>query len=431
MSQLLSPTDLQLRLQSLVTKPSKRTKEQHFEAYNKLRQRMKNQLKEAAKGQGTSLALNNIDELTRLYSIVEKDHVRDTKVHLEDSEVFKEASGFAALNARNIRLGETGVSLNEKDVIKRLKRWAATDESVVGVVKQDASGNGNEVEGEESDDDASDADDSSMDNDLLADEFTFNKINWLKLGVLYHQLSKKAISVNFLHGPLASERKRAAPRARTVDDTKNGTSTTARAVEARDIQDDEEKNTAYMVRMIYEIYLTKDDGEELNFYKFFIDPFSFAQSVENLFYTSFLVKDGRLKLYRGKNGYPCVMRVSQQEIEESRLDGSNLFSSHHIATFNYDVWHYLIETFDIKDSFLGHRDEDEDQIPEEDLNEEDDEEASENGNENGREIEEEEDKEEEEAAVAEMLNGKASNSIDSLPDSMGSSPSTTASFEED
>lgn len=341
---------------SLVSK-AKLTKQDHLNAYNKLRQRMKNQLKLAAKGEGSALSLSNIEELKKLYNALEKEKVRDTKIHLEDSEVFKEASDFAALNARNLRFGEGGIALDERDVLKRLRKYAATDSSILSdIVKEDQDGGDAYGEGNEDEDE-----------ELITDEYTFNKVNWLKLGVLYYQISKKPILVDFLNGPLANEKKRATNRTRNIDDTRGGRSTTARHVEASDVAQDEEKNTAYMVRLVYDKYLKKESKEEINFFKFFINPHSFAQSVENLFYTSFLIKDGRLKLYTGKLGVPCISRVSQKELEQIKLDSSNILSSHHIATFNYDVWQYFIQELDIKEAFLGHREGIEDQVPAEDF----------------------------------------------------------------
>ncbi|KAI5949168.1 hypothetical protein KGF57_004766 [Candida theae] len=340
---------------SSVRKP-KLTKQEHLNAYHTLRQRMRNQLKLAAKGEGSEVLRHNIDELNRLYHALETEKVRDTKIHLEDSEVFKEASEFAALNARNLRFGDAGISLDERDVLKRLRKFAASDSSVLNdIVKEDQNG------GED------DFDDDDADSFPITDEYTFNKVNWLKLGVLYHQISKKPISVDFLNGPLANEKRRQANRTRNVDDTKSGRSTTARHVEASDLAQDEEKNTAYMVRLVYDKYLKRESDEEVNFFKFFIDPHSFAQSVENLFYTSFLIKDGRLKLYMGKSGVPCITRVNQTELEQIKLDSSKILSSHHVATFNYDVWQNFIEELDLKEAFLGHREGIEDQIPAEDL----------------------------------------------------------------
>lgn len=343
---------------SQVRKP-KLTKQEHLDAYNKLRQRMRNQLKLAAKGEGSALSLSNIQELKRLYHALETGKVRDTKIHLEDSEVFKEASDFAALNARNLKFGDGGISLDEGDVLRRLRKYAATDSSILSdIVKEDENG-GDEYYGRR--------DDGDDDDEPITDEYTFNKFNWLKLGVLYHQVSKKPILIDFLNGPLANEKKRATTRTRNVDDTKGGRSTTARHVEAGDIAQDEEKNTAYMVRLVYGKYLKKESDEEINFFKFFINPLSFSQSVENLFYTSFLIKDGRLKLYANNLGVPCISRVSQKELEQIKLDSSSILSSHHIATFNYDVWQYFIQELNLKEAFLGHREGLEDQIPPEDL----------------------------------------------------------------
>ncbi|KAI5970066.1 hypothetical protein CANMA_000890 [Candida margitis] len=350
-----------VQTQTASVRKTKLTKQDHLGAYNKLRQRMKNQLRLAAKGEGSAESLSNIEELKRLYNALEKEKVRDTKIHLEDSEVFKEASNFAALNARNLRFGESGIALDERDVLKRLRKYAATDSSILSdIAKTDE--NDADVGGYDDDDDGDDGDD-----ELITDEYTFNKVNWLKLGVLYQQLSRKPISIDFLNGPLANEKKRAITRTRNVDDTKGGRSTTARNVEASDILQDEEKNTAYMVRLVYDKYLKKQNDEDINFFRFFINPKSFAQSVENLFYTSFLIKDGRLKLYTGASGVPCISRVNQKELEQIKLDSSNILSSHHIATFNYDVWQHFIEELDIKEAFLGHREEIEDQIPAEDL----------------------------------------------------------------
>ncbi|KAI5965565.1 uncharacterized protein KGF55_000927 [Candida pseudojiufengensis] len=347
----MTQTQTEVETQSI----RKHSKQEHYESYGTLSKNVKNNIKKAAAGEATELTIKYIDEIKDLYENLEKEKVRDTKIHLEDSEVFKDVSGFAALNARNLRFGDHGIALDDKDVFKKLKRFAATDDSIL-------------KEEEENDDMEIDQDDEDEENDFIQGEFQFNTVNWLKLGILYYQVSKKPISIEFLNGPLASEKRKLTPRTRTIDDTKkNGSSTTARAVAATDINGDEEKNTAHMVRLVYDTYLKKDPQEEINFYQFFIDPESFAQSVENLFYTSFLVKDGRLKLYTSTiTGHPCIKRVSSKELAESKLDSSTLLSSHHVATFDYHVWQNFIEEFNITESFLGHRDEEEDRMPIED-----------------------------------------------------------------
>ncbi|CAI5759556.1 unnamed protein product [Candida verbasci] len=322
----------------------KLSKADYFENYEKLRMKMKNEMNAAYKGEGSSISLNYLNELNKLYCLVQKQKIKDTKVHLEDSEVFKEASDFAALNARNIKFGNNLISLDDLDFLKHLKKFAKTNGSAI------------------INDDLDDDDEEEEEEDIIEGEHIFNQTNWLSLGMLYYQVSKKPISVDFLNGPIESERKKINQRSRNIDDTKGGSSTTARQVEASDIQDNEEKNTAYMVRKIYEHYIQNDDGSGIIFYRFFINPFSFSQSIENLFFTSFLIKDGRLKLY-DNDGIPTIKRVSNEELHQSQLDSSNVVSNHHIASFNYKVWKDSIEMYNISDCFLGHRTEQEDQMP--------------------------------------------------------------------
>lgn len=110
------------------------------------------------------------------------------------------------------------------------------------------------------------------------------------MGYFIIKLVRKPILVDFLNGPLKAE-KRKIVRTRNIDDTKGkSSSTTARQVQASDISGNEEQNTANMVKMVYRTYIEKDDGEGVNLFKFFINPFSFGQSVRIYFTQVFLLK---------------------------------------------------------------------------------------------------------------------------------------------
>ncbi|KAL6452022.1 NSE4 Non-structural maintenance of chromosome element 4 [Candida maltosa Xu316] len=330
----------------------KYARHEQIEEYERLRQRIKNNFKDAVKGQAMDLSLNYIDEIAEIYNRVQTQKTKDTSVHREDSEVFKETSKFAALNARNMKFDDSALTLDEWQFFKCLKKYAITDPSLLTSADMDIT-----TYDQNEDDD---------DDDIVGEQL-FNQTNWLKLGILYHQVSKKAISVDFLNGPLKTE-KRKVTRTRNVDDTKSiASATTARQVQASDISGNEEQNTANMVKMVYRTYLEKDEGQETNLFRFFINPTSFGQSIENLFYTSFLVKDGRLKLYLNDYGVPCIQRVSNDEIRQAQMESNKIMSSHHIATFNYGAWKKYIDTYSIEDAFLGHRNEPEDQMPADDL----------------------------------------------------------------
>jgi Uncharacterized conserved protein len=335
-------------------KVPKLSKQEHIDNYDRLRYQLRNEQSEASKGNASELVIQHLDEIQQLYSRVQTDKNRDTKVHLKDSEAFKETSDFAAMNVRNMKLDDAGVSIGVKEFVGNLKKFM-TDTAFVKE-DEDRSEVPEDYEDEE-----------ELNNGLSTKEDRFNQFNWLKLGVLYLQTSKKVILTDFLNGPLSTERKKIAPRTRNVDDTQSTYSTTAQRVQASEIDHDVEQNTATMVKSVYQTFIKRDESKPVNFFEFFINPDSFSQSVENLFYTSFLIKDARLKLFLDKDGIPNVFRVSDQECSDAKEQLKSIETNHHIATFDYKTWQNLIREFNITTSFLDHRGEVEDTFPEEDM----------------------------------------------------------------
>ncbi|VDN27570.1 unnamed protein product [Cylicostephanus goldi] len=83
----------------------------------------------------------------------------------------------------------------------------------------------------------------------------------------------------------------------------------------------------------------------VDFYSFVIDPNDFATSVENMFYVSFLVKDGRVRLALGENGLPVLLHVSGEERERLHVDDRSAAETHQaIFSFNYDMWEAMVKT---------------------------------------------------------------------------------------
>lgn len=344
----------------------KTTRNEFLHSYESFREKLRSEHTDAQKGEASKLVLSHLMELQDIYKVVQNEKNRDTRVHLKDAEALHDSSLFAALNARNLRFGDVGISLNQKDFVKNVKRYMN--------------------EGDESNEYGNDDEDD--DDGGLADKF--NSYNWLKLGALYYSVSKRAIPSDFLYGPLATERRRIASRLRNIDDTGGMKSSTARQINAQDVAGIEEQNTSQMVRSVYHTFTQKKGEEAINFFEFFIDPASFSQSVENLFFTSFLIRDGRLKLYKDADGIPMVQRASPQEVEVAKTAKEK---THHIATFDQATWKALISRFNITDSFLGHREIEEDEFPDDESDESDE--------------EEEDDEEEEAEEETQQQNGEA------------------------
>ena len=284
--------------------------------YETLRKSIRNDDASAHKGEADAIIVEHLTELEHIYELVRRQH--STKIHLKDAEVFMDASEIAATNAKNIKFGDVGASITSDEMAGKLDEFLRFD----------------------------------LTSEPETPEETFNTRNWAKLASLYYSTSGKPMLVDSLFGPLETERRKPAARTRNVDDSTSTNLTTATQLQSLDIAGGEEQNTAHMVKNVYQTFLEKNSGSEINFFKFFINPDSFAQSVENLFLTSFLIRDARLRLYL-KNNIPMVRKTDQDEQYEAQT--TNLHAGHYISTLTFGSWQSAIEKFDITDLFLPDR----------------------------------------------------------------------------
>lgn len=290
----------------------------------------------AYKGEAGQLVLERIKDLEKLFATVTGNEVKELSMFMRDSEALKRTAEVASLNADHLRFGDLGGALTQKELVTAIKTFMNPDSVYGQDIEPQTRGSVQEQANE-----------------------TFNSFNWAKLGAQFFLHSDAVIPSYFLYGPLATKRRKVAPRARTVDDTSSRDKTTAQKVSVEDIQDDPEQSTSHMVRTVYGVLAELED-RQVNLFKFFINPHSFAQSVENLFYTSFLVRDGKLKMDLDDDGVPYV----EIPDESSEVDVESAPVSHHIAAFDVPTWKALIERFNITELVIPHRDGEEDTFDE-------------------------------------------------------------------
>lgn len=296
------------------------------QAYEDFKKEVQGAEAEAFKGEAGKLVLQRIKDLENLFSTVTGNDVKDLSMFMKDSEALRSTAQFASLNAEHIRFGDLSDALSVKDFIKATKVYMNPDLDMDTSIRPPA-----------------------LDTQMAVND-AFGELDWKKVGDLFWLMSSAPVPSTFLNGPLATQRRRAAPRSRTVDDTTTTKAkTTAQNVAASDLQDDPEQSTAHMVRLVYGVLHERSDVEPVNLYRFFINPASFSQSVENLFYTSFLVRDGKVQLAVGADGDPYIVVASTDEIDESTR------IAHQVATFTYLAWQALIAKYDITELFIPHR----------------------------------------------------------------------------
>lgn len=389
-----------------VSRPLKRTKMSNNEIVNEYetyRKRLKQEGHLAYKGEASSTLINNLKELQQIYSIVQKNS--NLSVHFSDAQALNDTANFAAINAKNLKMDDLGLSLNCDDFLSsmksyllnvpgtsldddadgdntdlKVKKLEANSRSEVFSDSEDETNNG--IGNNTADNGGDDEDDDNNDNSYY--EQKFNSFSWLRLGLLFYKSSNKPVPMEFLNGPLETEKK-ASTRTRIIDDTKGLTLSTAQQVQTDDMEVDTQ-NTSSLVRSVFTTVRRKqtENPEPVNFFKFFIDPQSFSQSVENLFFTSFLIRDARLELTVNDSGIPMISKVDVERTHQilNNDKAAKAATTHHISSFDHETWQALVEKFDITESYLGHRTVEEDlvEIPEMELEAGEDEEYNEQEN---------------------------------------------------
>ncbi|KAI1825873.1 hypothetical protein F4861DRAFT_155136 [Xylaria intraflava] len=106
-------------------------------------------------------------------------------------------------------------------------------------------------------------------------------------------------------------------------------------------------------------YGLRDTGG-IDLLKFVINPKSFGQTVENMFYVSFLIRDGAVQLEFDEAGLPSLQPTAGQDSGATKRDAQR-----HQAVLSIDMqmWRDIIDAFNITESIIEHRQEQSTQGP--------------------------------------------------------------------
>lgn len=118
-------------------------------------------------------------------------------------------------------------------------------------------------------------------------------------------------------------------------------------------KDNETNNTVGETERIYEllkkIFKKVTKGEPLCLYEFMMNPESFSRTIENIFYISFLVKDGYAKIYLDSENLPVIEPIDKVfKANDRATQKKNTENIQCMISLTKPEWKEIIEVFNIE-----------------------------------------------------------------------------------
>ncbi|KAI8323291.1 hypothetical protein GQ54DRAFT_258504 [Martensiomyces pterosporus] len=178
------------------------------------------------------------------------------------------------------------------------------------------------------------------------------KPDWAAIGSIASRFSRRAPRFSYIYGPLMTEvkeRKRNTEGRRRADVGKAGRQQEAQ-IETMGESDvkKQENQTTKLVQKVHRI-LTKVGP--INLFQLVINPQSFAQSVENIFYVSFLIRDGKAFI-DDESGQPMIEACEPPQ-QGDYLSG--LTKKQLIFSLDQSTWQEIIDVYGITECIIPQR----------------------------------------------------------------------------
>ncbi|KAG0294818.1 nuclear protein [Linnemannia gamsii] len=203
-----------------------------------------------------------------------------------------------------------------------------------------------------------------IDNDRRA-------MDWAKIGKIAMKWSRKVPTMDFMLGPMAVEHKTRtmAQRTRVVRDPK--AMRKPQELREEDIARQENETTKNVMQINN---ILEELNRKVNLFELVINPESFGQTVENIFYLSFLVRDGKASILEvdmadpnlgdvDEDGEPWVPAeganvqpmVELTEVPTAEDYQGGLLKKQMVLEIDMATWRNLIEVYDIRKTLIPTR----------------------------------------------------------------------------
>ncbi|KAF7361791.1 Non-structural maintenance of chromosomes element 4 [Mycena venus] len=187
------------------------------------------------------------------------------------------------------------------------------------------------------------------DSDSEGEDVNGVPLEWDRIGRKALAKSRRVPAMGFMLGPLSIEQKKRKFTQRAKLEKDKADMRKPQEIKEEDIARAENETTKNVVTL--ETILAEEEGP-INLFEFVINPNDFAQSVENIFYLSFLIRDGKVALETQDDGQ-VVIFICQQPDTNDYIEG--LKKRQIVLEFDKPTWERAKKVFNITKSKIPQR----------------------------------------------------------------------------
>ncbi|XP_003218669.1 non-structural maintenance of chromosomes element 4 homolog A [Anolis carolinensis] len=188
--------------------------------------------------------------------------------------------------------------------------------------------------------------DSDSDEDQNTSGFLPNNA-WYKLGEEAKKYFRRAPVFHFMLGTFTADPPVEKPRIERQRKKAGPQEETAMPAQLKKMEESHQEATEKEVERILgllQAYHQEDPNTPISYLEFVTDPRSFARTVENMFYVSFLIRDGLAGVKLDPDKLPIIEPLNPEGEEN---DQDSLLRKQAVISMNYEEWQKIVETFEI------------------------------------------------------------------------------------
>ncbi|CDH54088.1 non-structural maintenance of chromosome element4 [Lichtheimia corymbifera JMRC:FSU:9682] len=174
-----------------------------------------------------------------------------------------------------------------------------------------------------------------------------NPLDWKAIGLRANQFNNQVMSMDFMYGPLAVEKKqrKQVKQVRIIRNHEDLVQPTQ--LQGNDLSQQENETSAN----VNQIYRILDERGPTNLLEFVVNPSSFSQTVENIFYVSFLIRNAVAEI-DDSTGQPLLSTRAPPTQEET---AQGLGKSQLILNMDMKLWREIVATYGIQNAIIPTR----------------------------------------------------------------------------